>query len=222
MILQNLIIFTSKFNHIHLGMSFDPNYIFLSVITMASILNTSNPYTYIHFHLVLINNTQYTNLKPIIALKKINKNVEFIFYNGKQAEYDFGEKGKKQWRGVGEYTRILIPEIVNNTNRIIIMDSADIIAKKDLSQLYYFDIGDNYFVFSLEHLAGRSHKYYVFGRNNFYPNGGVCLINVRKFREDNLYKNAFFSSLAYEHLPCPFQEIFLMISNYKFKYWPLN
>jgi lipopolysaccharide biosynthesis glycosyltransferase len=213
---------TSKFNHIHLGIAFDKNYIFLTAISMASILNTSSPYTYIHFHLVLVNNIQYADLKPIINLNKINKNVEFVFYNGKQVEYDFGERGKKEMRGVGDYARILIPEIVNNTNKIIIIDSADIIAKKDLSELYYFDIGDNYFVFTLENMAGRFHKYYIFSRNNFYPNSGVCLTNVRKFREDNLYKISFFSSLAYKHLPCPYQDIFLMISNYKFKYWPLN
>ena len=190
---------TSKFNHIHLGIVFDKNYIFLTAISMASILNTSSPYTYIHFHLFLVNNIQYAYLKLIISLNKINKNVEFVFYNGKQVEYDFGERGKKEMRGVGDYARILIPEIVNNTNKIIIIDSADIIAKKDLSELYYFDIGDNYFVFSLENMAGRFHKYYIFSRNNFYPNSGVCLINVRKFREDNLYKIAFFSSLAYKH-----------------------
>ena len=42
---------TSKFNHIHLGMSFDTTYIFLTTISIASILNTSSSDTYIHFHL---------------------------------------------------------------------------------------------------------------------------------------------------------------------------
>lgn len=141
---------------------------------------------------------------------------------GNKQKYDFGERGKKEWRGVGDYARILIAEIVNNTNKIIIIDSADIIAKKDLSELYFFDMGDNYFVFILDAMAGKFRKNIIFSRNNFYPNAGICLTNVRKFREDNLYKNSFFSSLAYKHLPCPSQDIFLMISNYKFKYWPLN
>lgn len=44
----------SNLNHIHLAMSFDKNYILLSSISIASILNTSNIYTYIHFHLILI------------------------------------------------------------------------------------------------------------------------------------------------------------------------
>jgi len=213
---------TSNFNHIHLGMGFDKKYVFLTAISISSILNTSNPDTYVHFHLALISNVQYNDLRPIIELSKINKNVEFIFYNSKQAEYDFEEKKKKGWRGLGDYTRILLPEIVNNTNKIIIMDCADIIAKKDLSELFFFDIGDNYFVFSLENIAGRFHKHFIFGRNNFYPNTGICLINIRKFREDNLYKNSFFAAMAYKHLPCPYQDILFMVSNYKFKYWPLN
>ena len=151
----------------------------------------------------------------------INKNVEFIFYNAKQAEYDFS-RGLKEGRGVGDYTRVLAPEIVNNTNRIIILDSGDLIVNKDLSELYFFDIGDNYFVFSLEDAAGIFEKFIIFGRNNFYLNTGVYLVNVRKFREDNLYHNAFFTAIAYKDLPCPYQDIFLVISNFKFKFWPLN
>jgi lipopolysaccharide biosynthesis glycosyltransferase len=80
----------------------------------------------------------------------------------------------------------------------------------------------NYFSLSLEFAAGVFNNYYLFLRNKFYPNTGVCLVNIRKFREDNLYKRAFFAAIAYNHLPCPYQELFLMVSNYKFKYWPLN
>ena len=74
----------------------------------------------------------------------------------------------------------------------------------------------------MEDAAGIFEKFIIFGRNNFYPNTGVCLVNVRKFREDNLYHNAFFTAIAYKDLPCPYQDIFLVISNFKFKFWPLN
>ena len=202
-------------------MSFDKNYILLSLISISSILNTSSIDTYIHFHIIL-NNCSYYDIKPIINLKKIKKNVDFVFYNGRQAEYDFGNRNKNEFRGVGDYTRLLIPQIVNNTNKIIILDSADIIAHKDLSELYFFDLEDNYFAFSLECIAGSFHEYYVFGRNNFYPNTGICLVDVRKYRKDNLYKKAYFAAMAYNFFPSPFQEILLIICNYKFKYWPLN
>jgi len=63
---------TSKFNHIHLGMGFNKDYMILTIISMASILKSSNPATYIHFHLALLDNMKYVDLKPIVDLNKIN------------------------------------------------------------------------------------------------------------------------------------------------------
>ena len=211
---------TLSLNHIHLSMGHDVNYILLSLISISSILNTMNNNTFIHFHFVLLG-CKFEDMKQIIALKKINYNVEFIFYNGKQAELDFSMYSKKEVRGLGEYTRFLIPEIVNNTNRIIILDSGDIIAKKDLSEIYFFDIQDNYFGFALDPLAGKNYNFFVFAKNKFYPNTGVCLVNVKRFRKDNLYMAGYFVRLAYDHLPCPFQEMFFLVSQYKFKFFPL-
>ena len=91
---------TDNLNNIHLGMSFEKNYILLSSISIASILNTSSENTYIHFHIIL-NNCTYKDFKPLSDLKKINENVNFIFYNGKQAEYDFS-RGISEIRGIGE------------------------------------------------------------------------------------------------------------------------
>ena len=167
----------SEQNHIHLSMGHDSNYILLSLISIASILNTTNSETFIHFHFVLLG-CKFEDMKPIIALNKINPNVEFIFYDGKQVEYDFLEFGSKEKRGLGDYTKFLIPEIVNNTNRILILDSADIIAKKDLSELYYYDIGDNYFAIALDIIAGKQDRLFVFAKNKFYPNIGSCLVNI--------------------------------------------
>ena len=218
---HNIDIDKTKFNHIHISMGFDENYVLLSSIAIASLLNNSDSETFIHLHLILTN-CSYENIKPIINLKKINKNVEFILYNGKQAEYDFGRRADGERRGVGDYTRILVPEIVNNTNRILILDSGDILVNKDLSELYFFDIGDNYFAFSLDEYAGTSLNDIPIAHNFFYPNTGVCLINVRKFREDNLYKPCFYAAMSYNSLPCPYQDIFMLVSNYKFKFWALN
>ena len=97
---------TLNFNHIHLSMGHDNNYILLSLVSIASILNTTNNNTFIHFHFVLLGSV-YKDMKPIIALKKIYNNVEFIFYNGKQAEYDFYIYGKKEFRGIGDYAKFL-------------------------------------------------------------------------------------------------------------------
>ena len=219
---SNIDINTLNFNHIHLSMGFDNNYIELSAVSIASILNTSNVNTYIHFHITAIN-FNFEDMKKIINLKKINKNVEFVFYNSIQAEYDFGERAKTERRGTGEYTRILAPQIVNNTNTILILDSGDIIVHKDISEIFYYDLKDNYFAWILDDNAGNYlSSYSRFFRNNFYPNTGVCLVNVRLFRKDELYKAAFFASKAYKNIPCPMQDIFIAISKFKMSFMPLK
>ena len=106
-------------------------------------------------------------------------------------------------------------------NFLIIFDSADIIALKDLSEIYYFDLEDNYFGFALDILAGRNHSVFVFAKNKFYSNIGICLVNVKRFRNDQLYMAGYFVRLAYEYLPCPTQEMFFLVSQFKFKFFPI-
>ena len=57
---------TSNLNHIHLSMGHDNNYILLSLVTIASILNKASNNTYIHFHFVLIG-SKYKDMKEIIV-----------------------------------------------------------------------------------------------------------------------------------------------------------
>jgi len=213
---------TSKYNHINLAMGFDKKYIYISLISIISILNTSNINTYIHLHLC-INYFSYEDMEKIIQLKKVNENIEFLFYNGKQAELDFLDRARNEYLGIGDYNRVLLPQIVNNTNKILILDSGDILAFKDLSEIYYFDLEDNYFGWILDSEAGNVFNTFDrFFANNFYPNTGVCLVNIRKFRNDNLYEKAFFTAYAYRVINLPYQDIFLKISDFKIKIFPLN
>ena len=43
--------------------------------------------------------------------------------------------------GVGEYAKLLAPDLTN-TDRIIVIDSGDIIVKKDLVEFYNMDLLD--------------------------------------------------------------------------------
>ena len=209
-------------NHIHISMGFDNYYLDLSTISIMSIINTSNTNTFIHFHFLCLN-LKFKDMKKIIQLKRKNKNIDYVFYNSQQLEYDFGKRAKHESRGLSNYARLLAPQIVNNTNRILVLDSGDIIVQKDISEIYFYDLEDNYFACILEDVAGNyKNKYDYFFRNNLYPNGGILLFNIRLFRRDELYKKIFFVSLSYPFLKCPCQDILITISIYKFKYMPLN
>ena len=212
-----------ELNHIHISMSFDKDYSDLSLISIASVLNTSDSNTYIHYHILGINFT-YEEIKKINNLRSINRKVEFIFYNAKQAEYDFGIR-KNERRGLGNLGKLLSPQIINNTNKVLILDSGDVICQKDLSEIYFFDIGNNYFGWILELCAGNYITYAKIDKflaNNFHPNSGVFLVNIRLFRKDELYKKAVFVRDSYHDFECPTQDLLITIANYKFKFIPFN
>ena len=80
----------------------------------------------------------------------------------------------------------------------MILDLRDIIAQKDLSEVYFYDIKDNYFGCSLEICAG----YYFYCKDKFTDKfttsnnnnlqGSALLINIRLFRKDELYRKTIF------------------------------
>jgi len=107
-------------------MALDSNYSDIILISISSVLNTSSQDTYIHFHILGLN-FGFEDIKKIKDLRKLNSRVEFIFYNANQVEYDFPE-AREQKNGLVNYAKILIPQILNNTNRVIILDSDHFIA----------------------------------------------------------------------------------------------
>ena len=124
-------------------MSFNNNYYLLTSITIASLLENANNTTFIHIHIIAVDNFIYPTMKKLNSLKyKINNNCEFIFYNGNEAQDDFGLHTIREERGIGEYARLLSLKIINDTDRVIIIDSGDLIIKKDLLELYNYPLDD--------------------------------------------------------------------------------
>ena len=143
--------------------------------------------------------------------KKINNNTEVIFYDGSTAEEDFGSNIKKEKFGVGEYAKMLGPILVNkNIDRIIALDSGDLLVKKDLLELYNYPL-DNYLIRGIpDPLAPCIIKDNIFFSIKRYLNGGVYLYNLKKWREMDIY-NDIIKLYKYFNfkgkLPTPHQDI---------------
>ena len=104
----------SNFDNIHILFAFNNEYYLLASVTITSILKTANNNSYIHIHIIASKGFEYETMKKLNSLKeKVNKNVEFIFYDGSKAEDDFGSHIKDESYGAGEYAKILGPVLVN-------------------------------------------------------------------------------------------------------------
>ena len=200
----------SKFNNIHIAMSFDNDYYLLSSVTIASLLKNANKSTYIHLHIIAVENFLYETMKKLNSLKyKINNNSEFIFHNGLQAEIDFGYQIKSEPYGVGEYARLMTPELINDTDRILVMDSGDLFIEKDLYELYNYPLDDKLIKGVVDPYTKCFPEYFFFKKENYF-NGGVLLFNSKKWREMGIYQDLvkFYNSFNYKgRLPTPIQDI---------------
>ena len=193
----------SKFNNIHISFAFDNNYTLLSSITIANILNISNPDTFVHFHIIVTKGFEYKNMKKLYSIKlKVNNNSEMIFYNGSRVEEDFGKHIKYEKCGTGEYAKLLVAVLIDKSiDRVINLDSGDLLVEKDLLELYNYPLDDYLVRGAIDPLARCFLGWnYYFHRVN-YTNAGIYLYNLKKWREMNIYEDIvnFYKKFHFQH-----------------------
>ena len=200
----------SKFNHIHLAMSFDNDYHLLSSVTIASLLKNSSPTTYIHLHIISFKGWNFSTMAKLNSLKyKINNNTEFIFHNGDKALKDFGNDIINESKGIGEYARLLAPNFVKEADRLIITDSADIYFEKDLLELYNYPLEGKFVKGIVDPYTPCYPDFTFFTKENYF-NGGVLLVDAKLWRKMGLYEDIvnLYKGFHYNGtLPTPIQDI---------------
>jgi lipopolysaccharide biosynthesis glycosyltransferase len=179
---------TQNFNIIHITICFNEEYHLLASITIASVLKNSNPDTFTYFHIIALNNLPGKIMEKIFSLrKKINENSGFIFYNGKKAENDFKEGAKTSSRGMIDYGRLLIPEVIDDSiDRVISLDIGNIIVEKDLYDLYTKNLTDLAYL-GVKDAYSKCFMESIFNHKPEYINGAVLLVNIQKFKEINIH-----------------------------------
>ena len=157
-------------------------------VSMASILHNTN--SYINFYVIdggIRDSTK--NMIKLLSKDFSNFSIEFIKINKNEIFKNFREI---ETISLDTYSRFLISSLKPNLKRVIYLD-ADTIVLDDISKLYNEDLegytigavsefGDATFKI-LENLnIKKSHKYF---------NAGVLLIDLKKWREDNITEKLF-------------------------------
>ena len=202
----------SNFDNIHLLFAFNNEYYLLALVTITSILKTANKNSFFHIHIIASKGFEYETMKKINSLKeKINKNVEFIFYDGSKAENDFGSYIKNELFGVGEYAKLLGPVLIDKkVDRLIVLDAGDLLIQKDLLELYNYPLDDYLVRGAFDPLAPCFPDWNIFFLKEGYLNAGVYLYNIKKWREMDIYNDIlkFYKYFNFQHkLPTPHQDI---------------
>lgn len=187
-------------DEMHICLACDNRYAMPTAITIASILQSSNPEDQLHFY-ILERDVSDANKQKILNLKKQikNCNIEFIKFDEKNRqilnELPFTEEQKQKW-DVMTYARLFIPELIPNVDKIFYLDS-DIIVKRSLKFFWEIDLKDNFFAAVHDSSCGNMVKNIeaIDGKKYIYCNAGVMLINCKKWKNENftqtLIKNVF-------------------------------
>jgi hypothetical protein len=135
----------NKSNEINVGSSLDSGFILRTMITTASVMDSQKLDTKLRLHFAVVKDFSVKNMLKIYSLRtKIREDVEFNFYNAKRVEKELEGLSPK---GPGICARLLLPQLlVDDVERLIMIDNGDAIVLRDLSEMYNWNMGNNIYM----------------------------------------------------------------------------
>jgi len=127
---------------INIGSSLDPRYILKAIITTVSIIASQKSSTKLRLHFSVVNNFNTKDMIKIYKLRnRLREDVEFNFYNASRVEKELNGVGGK---GPGLAAKLLLPQLTDNSvKKLIILDNGDLLALRDLTIMYNWNMKNN-------------------------------------------------------------------------------
>ena len=177
------------YNHIHIAMSFNNNYIYPIMVSITSILMNSKNSTFIHLHFIIGNDIDINNISKIISIKKNYSNSDFQFHNVGNIFNEWIHRKKKITYAA--FYRSILGEIIKNVNKIIYLDG-DTLIYNDLTEMYKLNMKNIYFR-GIREIVNDNYETEI--DKSKYICDGVMLMNLKLMRKDhvfNIFKKYYF------------------------------
>lgn len=171
-------------------MSSDEKYAPYMGITITSILENNKKFDNIIVH-VLDGGISSENLNKMDVLKKKYSFFDYKIYDASiiknwMPELKKGSIG--ELLGYGAFGRLFIHKFLSDdVDKVLYLD-ADIVVDNDLYGLYNTDLSENYCAGVIDILNTRWIYELGMDKDTIFVNSGVLLINLKKWREDNVEK----------------------------------
>lgn len=166
-------------------------------VSMLSLFENNKHINNIHVLYIERNLSEENRSKLISIAEKYNRTIEFMEMPDWSKKLDINLKScKAGWVGFG-YNRLFLTEYIpDNIDRILYLDS-DTIIEGPLDDLWNIDFKDAYLA-AVDDCLSRFYRPLVgISKNGVYCNSGVLLVNLKKWREDNIQKR--FIDMIYQN-----------------------
>ena len=205
-------------------MASDKNYLLPTAVAISSILAAKNPGTSYLFFLMLPDKLDDTNQARYNAIfeKYTDAAIKYILMDNLFADISL----QISHTTAPTYYRLKIAEILSDYDKCLYLDG-DILVCNDLTELYNFDLGNNYVAgvkAPLYHVLPGKGKDYCLETGlqtiDQYINAGVLLLNLKEIRINGLCSR--FMALTSEKLPSQDQDIINIVCYNHIAFLPLK
>jgi lipopolysaccharide biosynthesis glycosyltransferase len=178
-------IFKNPYNIIPIAMALNDNYIYPTIVSITSIIETSNKETKYNFYIIHPKEFKQSNLKKFNKMgKKYNQKCTINTINFEILSLNLTKARISRRIPIVAYYRIFLSSLLPFINKIIWLDS-DTLIFKDLKEMYNIDMNNFYYKGFLD---DPRQLYNITNDNDHYICSGVLLINLKKIRQDKIEK----------------------------------
>lgn len=170
---------------IHIAFGATENWLKYTRVTITSILLNAKDCDDYTFY-ILCDNFSPQTIQFMERLYAVgNCELKFIKINN-----SFFDGAVNDWLGVSASYRLILSSLLPNLDKILYLDS-DIIVNKNIAKLYDTDISNYYLAAVEDKNSNLMKKRIKLADSQTFINSGMQLLNLKKFREDNLEKLIF-------------------------------
>lgn len=174
-----------KNNELSIIYSSDNNYCVYMSTSIISLLENNKEFKYINIYVIdnKISDENKDKLEMIVRLYQ--RNIIFINFEKYKSYLNLN----MQWNiSISAYARLFVASMLpNNLDKILYFD-CDTLIVNSLEELWNQDINDFYVAGVYDTVSGNTKQAIGLKNTDLYINSGMLLINLKKWREDNLEK----------------------------------
>jgi len=178
--------------NLEIALAADDNFAMQMGICIMSIVETNEEFfDMINIH-ILNNGISKDNIQKLKYLKKKYEKLNYFFYDVEfiKRVIPVPEKGNPFYHlGFSTYSRLFLAKLIDKSiKRILYLDS-DILINGNLFDLYNVDFNDFYCAGVIDPFVKNIKNTLNMKENSIYINAGVLLINLEKWRSENIEDN---------------------------------
>jgi lipopolysaccharide biosynthesis glycosyltransferase len=205
---------------VNVGSALNTKFVLLAMFTIASIIDSQNLETKLRLHFAVVEGFSVENMIKIYTLRdRIRDDVEFNFYNAKKVEIDLNNTNTK---GSSVNAKLIIPELLlDDVERVIILDLGDTLILRDLSEMYNWNMEDKIYYGVLDEGVM---KYGRFSKKalDIYINTGCYLVDIKKAKSEKIYEKIVKNKSLYKPSPLIDQDLLNDVAYGKIGYLPIR